>query len=145
MFEAIHLWTRSLPGGLAVGTILMCVVFAASCGVVGATETVVGMLAIPVMLRHGYDKALVSGTICAGGSLGSMIPPSLLVIILALVAELGIGELFAAMILPGLALASCYVLYIIARCLVQPGAAPRIDADASAETPRLIAENRHRR
>ena len=75
LFEAIHLWTHRLPGGLAVGTILMCVIFAACSGVIGATETVVGLLATPVMLRHGYDKALISGTITAGGSLGAIIPP----------------------------------------------------------------------
>ena len=105
MFETIHYWTRLLPGGLAVGTIVICVLFAASSGVVGATETVVGMLATPVMLRAGYDKGLISGTICAGGSLGSIIARSVLVIIFATIADLGIGELFAAMIFPGLVLA----------------------------------------
>ena len=68
LFHAIALWTRPLPGGLAVGAIIMCVLFAASSGVVGATETVVGMLAIPAMLRNGYDHGLISGTICAGGA-----------------------------------------------------------------------------
>ena len=121
MFETIHYWTRLLPGGLAVGTIVICVLFAASSGVVGATETVVGMLATPVMLRAGYDKGLISGTICAGGSLGSIIPPSVLVIILATIADLGIGELFAAMIFPGLVLAGLYILYILGFAYVRPG------------------------
>ena len=124
LFEAIHLWTRRLPGGLAVGTVIMCVLFAASSGVVGATETVVGMLAIPIMLRHGYDKGLISGTICAGGALGSMIPPSLLVIILALIAELGIGDLFAGLMLPGLMLAALYIIYILVRCSMNPALSP---------------------
>ena len=124
MFETIHYWTRLLPGGLAVGTIVICVLFAASSGVVGATETVVGMLATPVMLRAGYDKGLISGTICAGGSLGSIIPPSVLVIILATIADLGIGELFAAMIFPGLVLAGLYILYILGFAYVRPGVAP---------------------
>ena len=70
MFEEIGHWTRRLPGGIAIATIVICVLFAASSGVVGATETVVGLLAVPVMMRHGYDKGLISGTICAGGSLG---------------------------------------------------------------------------
>ena len=126
LFEAIHLWTRRLPGGLAVATIVMCVVFAASSGVVGATETVVGMLAIPVMLRHGYDNDLISGTICAGGSLGSIIPPSVLVVILATIADLGIGDLFAAMLLPGLSLAGLYIIYILTRCTLQPSAGPSL-------------------
>lgn len=125
MFETIHLWTRRLPGGLAVGTIVICVLFAASSGVVGATETVVGMLAVPVMLKHGYDKGLISGTICAGGSLGSIIPPSVLVVILATVADLGIGELFTAMLLPGLLLAGLYILYILIYCLIRPEAGPK--------------------
>ena len=128
LFEAIHLWTRRLPGGLAVGTILMCVVFAASSGVVGATETVVGMLAVPVMLNYRYDKGLISGTICAGGSLGSIIPPSVLVVILATVADLGIGDLFAAMLIPGLILAGLYILYILARCALTPAFGPRLAA-----------------
>ena len=123
LFEAIHYWTRNLPGGVAVGAIVMCVLFAMSSGVVGATETVVGMLAVSPMLRHGYDKGLISGTICAGGSLGSIIPPSVLVIILASIAELGIGELFAAMLIPGLILAGLYIAHIMLHCLLWPTAA----------------------
>jgi tripartite ATP-independent transporter DctM subunit len=138
LFEAIALWTRPLPGGLAVGTIVMCVLFAASSGVVGATETVVGMLAIPVMLRCGYDHALISGTICAGGSLGSMIPPSVLVVILALIAEVGIGDLFAGMIFPGLILAGLYIGYIMLRSALQPSLAPRVPAPPSMGLARRL-------
>ena len=140
LFEAIHMWTRRLPGGLAVGTIAMCVLFAASSGVVGATETVVGMLAIPVMLRYGYDKGLISGTICAGGSLGSIIPPSVLVVILAMIAEIGIGEMFAGMLLPGLILAGLYILYITIRCGLDPKAGPRLPP--AADDPPLAAKLR---
>ena len=93
---------------------------------VGATETVVGMLAIPVMLRYGYDKGLISGTICAGGSLGSIIPPSVLVVILSLIAEIGIGDMFAGMLLPGLILAALYILYILIRCMLDPKSGPRL-------------------
>ena len=120
LFEAIHMWTRRLPGGLAIGTVMLCVVFAASTGIVGATETVVGLLSIPVMLRYAYNKALISGTICAGGSLGTIIPPSVVVIILGPVADVSIGDLFAGMVIPGLMLASCYVIYIFVRCLLRP-------------------------
>ena len=120
LFEAIHLWTRRLPGGLAIGTVLLCVVFAASTGIVGATETVVGLLAIPVMLRYAYNKSLISGTICAGGSLGTIIPPSVVVVILGPVADVSIGDLFAGMIIPGLMLAGCYIVYIIVRCALVP-------------------------
>lgn len=129
LFEAIHMWTRRLPGGLAIGTVLLCVVFAASTGIVGATETVVGLLAIPVMLRYAYNKSLISGTICAGGSLGTIIPPSVVVVILGPVADVSIGDLFAGMIIPGLMLAGCYILYILIRCTVVPSDGPRISAD----------------
>jgi tripartite ATP-independent transporter DctM subunit len=126
LFEAVHLWTRRLPGGLAVGTVLMCVVFAASTGVVGATETIVGMLAIPVMLRYGYDKALISGTIAAGGSLGTIIPPSVVVVILGPLADVSVGDLLAGMLFPGLLLAGTYIVYILGRCIIQPSAGPVI-------------------
>ena len=128
LFEAIHMWTRRLPGGLAIGTVMLCVVFAASTGIVGATETVVGLLAIPVMLRYAYNKSLISGTICAGGSLGTIIPPSVVVVILGPVADVSIGDLFAGMIIPGLMLAGCYILYIITRCTLVPADGPRIMA-----------------
>ncbi|MGI9333872.1 MAG: TRAP transporter large permease [Gammaproteobacteria bacterium] len=120
LFEAIHLWTRRLPGGLAVGTVLICVVFAAASGVVGATESVVGLLAIPVMLRYAYDKGLISGTICAGGSLGTIIPPSVVVVILGPVADVDVGGLFIGMLFPGLILAGLYILYILIRCTIRP-------------------------
>ena len=109
LFEAVHLWTRRLPGGLAVGTIVMCVIFAASTGVIGATETVVGLLAIPVMLKYAYDKGLISGTICAGGSLGTIIPPSVVVVVLGPVADVSVGDLFVGMMFPGLIMATLYI------------------------------------
>lgn len=124
LFEAIHLWTRRLPGGLAVGTIIMCVIFAASSGVIGATETVVGMLAIPVMLKYAYDKGLIAGTICAGGSLGTIIPPSVVVVVLGPVADVSVGALFVGMIFPGLIMAALYVIYILGWCYMRPEAGP---------------------
>jgi tripartite ATP-independent transporter DctM subunit len=126
LFEAIHLWTRRLPGGLAIGTVLMCVVFAASSGVIGATETVVGLLAIPVMLKYKYDKGLISGTICAGGSLGTIIPPSVVVVLLGPVANVSIGDLMFGMLFPGLLLAFLYILYILVVCTIWPETGPRI-------------------
>ncbi len=124
LFEAVHLWTRRLPGGLAIGTIVMCVIFAASTGVIGATETVVGLLAIPAMMRYAYDKGLISGTICAGGSLGTIIPPSVVVVILGPVADVSVGDLFVGMIFPGLIMASLYIVYILIRCTIDPKAGP---------------------
>ena len=126
LFEAVHLWTRKLPGGLSIGTIIMCVIFAASTGVIGATETVVGLLAIPVMLKYKYDKGLISGTICAGGSLGTIIPPSVVVVLLGPVADVSVGDLFVGMIFPGLIMASLYIVYIFVRCTIRPSDGARI-------------------
>ena len=129
LFEAVHLWTRRLPGGLAVGTVIMCVIFAAASGVIGATESVVGLLAIPVMLKYAYDKGLISGTICAGGSLGTIIPPSVVVVILGPVADVSVGDLFVGMLIPGLMLSGLYILYILALCMVKPEMGPRLPPD----------------
>lgn len=143
LFEAIHIWTRRLPGGLAVGTVLMCVVFAASTGVIGATETVVGLLAIPVMLKYSYDKALISGTICAGGSLGTIIPPSVVVVVLGPVADVSVGDLMYGMLFPGLIMAGLYVIYILAYCTIKPEAGRRLPPDENdpplAEKLRITA------
>ncbi|WP_119166554.1 TRAP transporter large permease [Algihabitans albus] len=126
LFEAVHLWTRRLPGGLAIGTVVMCIIFAASTGVIGATETVVGLLAIPAMMRYRYKNSLISGTICAGGSLGTIIPPSVVVVVLGPIANVSIGDLMVGMIFPGLILSGLYIAYILILCLLDPEAGPRV-------------------
>jgi tripartite ATP-independent transporter DctM subunit len=134
LFEAVHIWTKRLPGGLAIGTVIMCIIFAASTGVIGATETVVGLLAIPSMMRYNYSKSLISGTICAGGSLGTIIPPSVVVVILGPVADVSIGDLMVGMIFPGLILSSLYIIYILGLCIVRPDAAPRVEDEEDTLT-----------
>ena len=129
LFEAIHIWTRRLPGGLALATVLMCIIFAASSGVIGATESVVGLLTIPVMLRYGYSKGLISGTICAGGSLGTIIPPSVVVIVMGPLADLSVGDLMYGMVFPGLLMGGLYLVYILILCIVSPRMGPRIPPD----------------
>jgi tripartite ATP-independent transporter DctM subunit len=126
LFEAIHMWTRRIPGGIAVGTVLMCVVFAASSGVIGATETVVGLLAIPAMLKYAYNKGLICGTICAGGSLGTIIPPSVLAVVIGPVANTSVGDVLVGMMIPGLMLAASYIVYILARCWLRPQDGPSL-------------------
>jgi tripartite ATP-independent transporter DctM subunit len=126
LFEAIHIWTRRLPGGLALATVLMCIIFAASSGVIGATESVVGLLTIPVMLRDKYDKALISGTICAGGSLGTIIPPSVVAVVMGPMANVSVGDILYGMTLPGLVMAGMYITYIFILCVVKPEKGPRI-------------------
>ncbi len=129
LFEAIHIWTRRLPGGLALATVMMCIIFAASSGVIGATESVVGLLTIPVMLRYGYSKGLISGTICAGGSLGTIIPPSVVVIVMGPLADLSVGDLMYGMVFPGLLMGALYLVYILILCIASPRMGPRIPPD----------------
>lgn len=124
LFEAAHMWTRRLPGGLAIGTILICIIFAAATGVVGATETVVGLLAVPVMLKHKYNKGLISGTVCAGGSLGTIIPPSVVPVLMGPLANVSVADLLVAMVFPGLIMAGLYITYILVRAIIQPSFAP---------------------
>lgn len=126
LFDAIHMWTRRIPGGLGIGTILMCVVFAATSGIIGATESIVGLLAIPAMMRYRYDKSLICNTICAGGSLGTIIPPSVPAIVIGPAANTSVGDILVGMIVPGLLLAASYVGYIFLRCLVRPADGPRL-------------------
>lgn len=127
LFEAIHIWTRRLPGGLGVGAIIMGTLFAASSGVVGATEAVIGMLAIPVMLKHHYSKSLMSGTICASGSLGTAIPPSITVVVLGPVAGVSVGSLFSGLLIPGFLMALMFLVYIIGVSYFRPEMAPRVE------------------
>ena len=126
LFDAIHMWTRRIPGGLAVGTVIMCVIFAATSGVVGATETVVGLLAIPAMLKYNYSKSLICGTICAGGSLGTIIPPSVLAVVIGPVANASVGNILLGMFIPGFMLAIAYIIYIVILCTIRPEYGPRI-------------------
>ncbi|HEV2555746.1 MAG TPA: TRAP transporter large permease subunit [Bosea sp. (in: a-proteobacteria)] len=136
LFDALYMWTRRLPGGLAIAALLMCTIFAAASGVVGATETLVGMLAIPAMMKRHYDNKLISGTICAGGSLGTIIPPSVPVIVLAPIATLPIGDLLAGILFPGLMMSGLFILYILIACAVKPSLAP---PDPEPD-PRSLAE-----
>jgi tripartite ATP-independent transporter DctM subunit len=113
LYRAMELWFGRLRGGLAIGTVVICVVMAAMTGVVGAAVTAMGILALPEMLRRGYEPKLALGTICASGTLGILIPPSVLTIVYAVTAQISIGQMLIAGIVPGLLLASLYVLYIL--------------------------------
>lgn len=126
LYEALQLWLGGFSGGLAISTMLMCGIFAASSGIVGAVEIVVGMMAIPAMAKYNYDRALTAGTICAGGSLGTIIPPSVIVVVYASMAQLSIGQLFAATLIPGLLMMLMFLLYIGVRCWITPSLAPAV-------------------
>lgn len=120
LFRVMQLWMSRLPGGLAVATISMGAVFAAAAGVVGAVEVMIGMMAIPAMQRYRYDNSLIAGTICAGGSLGTMIPPSVIAVMYASLAQMSVGELLAGMMLPGLLMVGLFILFLIAHGVVRP-------------------------
>ncbi|MFZ5585393.1 MAG: TRAP transporter large permease [Thermodesulfobacteriota bacterium] len=134
LFDAMIQLTAGLRGGLAVGTVLMCTIFAASTGIIGASEVVIGLLAIPVLLSRGYDRSLVCGTICAGGSLGTIIPPSVVIVVYGPAAGLSVGRLLAAAVFPGLMLAGIYVIYILIRCYLRPQDGPGLPKEERVAT-----------
>jgi tripartite ATP-independent transporter DctM subunit len=129
LFDAMSLIGSKLPGGVAVQTTLVSVLMAAMTGIMGGEIVMLGLIALPQMLRLGYDKHLAMGTICAGGSLATLIPPSVIMIIYGLTANVSITDLFLGGFLPGLLLASLYIAYIIVRCYFQPHLAPPAPAE----------------
>ena len=124
MYDALNIALGKLRGGVAIVTTVMAVVMAAMSGIIGGEIVLLGLVALPQMLRLGYDKHLAIGTICAGGSLGTMIPPSVVLIIYGLVTETSITALFTAAFVPGLMLALSYIVYIIVRTRLNPALAP---------------------
>ncbi|MBM4324620.1 MAG: TRAP transporter large permease subunit [Deltaproteobacteria bacterium] len=126
LFDAISLWTGRLKGGLAIAAVLMCTIIAACTGIIGASEVMVGVMVIPVMLKRNYQHALICGTICAGGSLGTLIPPSVVTVVYGPAAGISVGRLLIASIFPGLLLSSLYIIYIALRSSINPLLAPAI-------------------
>ncbi|WP_411958065.1 TRAP transporter large permease [Paracoccus homiensis] len=124
LFEAMRLIGGRIRGGVAVQTIFVAVVLAAMSGIIGGEVVLLGLIALPQMLRQGYDRRLAIGVVCAGGSLGTMVPPSIVLIIYGLTANVSIGELFTAAFVPGFMLALLYVGYVLARAYLTPGAVP---------------------
>lgn len=134
LFNAMKVFSGRLPGGVAVQTLIVAVFLAAMSGIIGGETVLLGLLALPQMLRLGYDKNLAIGTVCAGGALGTMIPPSIVLIIYGLYANVSIGQLFTASFVPGLVLASLYIIYIVTRCSLNPKLAPIIEGEHVALT-----------
>jgi len=127
LYRAMELWFGRVKGGLAIGTVIICVVMAAMTGVVGAAVTAMGILALPEMLKRGYDPKLATGTICASGTLGILIPPSVLTIVYSVTAQVSIGKMLIAGIVPGILLASLYIAYIVIASWLKPELAPSVD------------------
>lgn len=124
MYNSLSIWMSRTRGGIAIVTAIMAVVMAAMSGIIGGEVVLLGLIALPQMLRLGYDQNLAIGTICASGSLGTMIPPSIVLIIYGLITETSIHALFRAAFLPGFILAGFYILYIIIRTRLNPALAP---------------------
>jgi TRAP-type mannitol/chloroaromatic compound transport system permease large subunit len=125
LFQGLHLAIGRLPGSLAVATLVTCAVFATATGIVGAVVTLMGLLAFPAMLRSGYDIKLSAGVITAGGCLGILIPPSVLLILYGATASVSVVQLYAGAFFPGLMLAGLYIVYVMIRAAINPKLAPR--------------------
>ena len=124
LFRAIQLSAGGLPGSLAIATLLTCALFATATGIVGAVVTLMGLLAFPAMLRHGYDVKLSAGVVCAGGCLGILIPPSIMLILYGATAGVSPVQLYAGAFFPGLMLAGMYMVYVMIRAMINPALAP---------------------
>jgi len=120
LFNAMYLLWGGLPGGLGISTIAISAIFAATTGVVGASEVTIGLMALPAMLKNGYNKSLACGSVCAGGTLGILIPPSVMIVIYGPIAQLSVGKLFLGAVVPGIMLALLYMVYIAIRCRMRP-------------------------
>ncbi|GAB5467566.1 MAG: TRAP transporter large permease subunit [Rhodospirillales bacterium] len=127
LYRAFHVWAGGLAGGVGVVTTLVAVLLGATTGIIGGEIVLLGLVALPQMLALGYDKRLAIGTVTAGGALGTMIPPSIILIFYGLTAQVSIPELFLATLLPGLLLAGLYITYILIRCRLNPDLGPVID------------------
>jgi len=126
LFHSLQISMKNVPGSLAVATLVTCAMFATATGIVGAVVTLMGLLAFPAMLKAGYDVKLSAGVVCAGGCLGILIPPSVLLIVYAATAGVSAVKLYAAAFIPGLMLASLYIVYVIIRAMLNPSLAPKL-------------------
>lgn len=125
LFYSVQMAARNVPGSLAVATLITCALFATATGIVGAVVTLMGLLAFPAMLKAGYDTKLSAGVICAGGCLGILIPPSVLLILYGATTSVSVVQLYAAAFIPGFMLAGFYIVYVVVRVMIDPKLAPR--------------------
>lgn len=135
LFLSIRYLLGPLKGGLGLAVIVVSTVFAATTGIVGASVVTMGMLSIPVLLKCGYKPSLACGMVCAGGSLGILIPPSIMLVSMGSYAEVSVGKIFFAAILPGLLLSLCYMIYVFVICHIHPEYGPAMSAEELAEMP----------
>jgi len=148
LFKSLHLATSAIPGSLAVATIVTCAVFATASGIIGAVVTLMGLLAFPAMLKAGYNIRLAAGAVTAGGTLGILIPPSVLLILYGATAGVSVVKLYAGAFFPGIMLATLYVLWVILNSKLRPGIAPPLsEEDQRVDLPKfaeIISSTRRR-
>src|SRR5919112_2427308 len=132
LFHSIQIAVGGLPGSLAIATLVTCALFATATGIVGAVVTLMGLLAFPAMLRAGYDVRLSAGVVCAGGCLGILIPPSVMLIVFGATAGVSVPKLYAGALFPGLMLAGLYMTYVVIRCSLNPSLAPKLPEEQRA-------------
>jgi tripartite ATP-independent transporter DctM subunit len=125
LFYSLQMAARNLPGSMAIAALITCTVFSTASGIVGAVVTLMGLLAFPAMIKANYDKSFSAGVICSGGTLGILIPPSIMLIVYGAIAELSPLRLYAAAMIPGLILAGSYIIYVIFRVMINPSIAPK--------------------
>lgn len=130
LFRSLQMAAHNLPGSMAIAALVTCAVFSTASGIVGAVVTLMGLLAYPAMANANYDKKFAAGVICAGGTLGILIPPSIMLIVYAAIAELSPLRLYAAAMFPGLMLAGLYIVYSIVRVMINPSIAPKPPKDS---------------
>jgi tripartite ATP-independent transporter DctM subunit len=141
LFRSIQLAAGGLPASLAVATLLTCALFATATGIVGAVVTLMGLLAYPAMLRQGYDTKLSAGVVCAGGCLGILIPPSIMLILYGATAGVSVVQLYAGALLPGLMLTGLYVAYVMVRGFLNPKLAPPLPEAERDVSPGTVVLN----
>jgi tripartite ATP-independent transporter DctM subunit len=129
LYDALKIWAGGVPGGVGVMTLIAASVMAAMTGIIGGEVILLGLVALPQMLRLGYDKKLAIGIVCAGGSLGTMIPPSLVLVFYGLTTSTSIGDLFVASTVPGIMLAVLYIIYVLIKCQINPEMGPPVAAE----------------
>ncbi|MEO1531259.1 MAG: TRAP transporter large permease subunit [Pseudomonadota bacterium] len=125
LFDTLYVTAKRLPGAMAVAALATCALFATATGIIGAVVTLMGMLALPSMLKAKYDVSFASGVICAGGCLGILIPPSIMLIVYAATSNVSIVQLYAGALIPGFLLAGLYMVYVVGRAALQPSLAPK--------------------
>ena len=137
LFSSLQLAARNLPGSMAIAALITCAVFSTASGIVGAVVTLMGLLAFPAMADAQYRKDFAAGVICAGGTLGILIPPSIMLIVYAAIAELSPLRLYAAAVFPGLLLAGMYIVYVIIRVWINPAIAPKPEVDPNLSRTKI--------